>query len=87
MPNVNDIEYKYSRVYRYIKPSSTDPGTWRLSSPETGTGSPGGGGGGTGVTYDFDAVDPIQVDTTPGVGANPTRVVTSFDIQSLNSRV
>ena len=88
MPNVNDIEYKYSRVYRYIKPNSTDPGTWRLSSPETGTGSPGGGGGGgTGVTYDFDAVDPIQIDTTPGTGANPTRVVTSLDIQSLNSRV
>ena len=89
MPNVNDIEYKYSRVYRYIKPNSSDPGTWRLSSPETGTGSPGGGGGsgGTGVTYDFDAVDPIQVDTTPGIGTNPTRVVTSLDIQSLNSRV
>ena len=88
MPNVNDIEYKYSRVYRYIKPNSTDPGTWRLSSPETGTGSPGGGGsGGTGVTYDFDAVDPIQVDTTPGIGSNPTRVVTSLDIQSLGSRV
>jgi len=87
MPNVNDIEYKYSRVYRYIKPSSTDPGTWRLSSPETGTSSPGGGGGGTGVTYDFDAVDPIQVNTSPGIGNNPTRVVTSLDIQSLNSRV
>ena len=86
MPNVNDIEYKYSRVYRYIKPNSTDPGTWRLSSPETGTGSPGGGGG-SGVTYDFDGVDPIQVNTSPGTGPNPTRVVTSLDIQSLNSRV
>ena len=87
MPNVNDIEYKYSRVYRYIKPSSTEPGTWRLSVPETGTGSPGGGGGGTGVSYDFDGVNPIKVDTSPGIGVNPTRVVTSLDIQSLNSRV
>ena len=39
------------------------------------------------LAYDFDAVDPIQVNTTPGVGANPTRVVTSLDIQSLGSRV
>ena len=85
MPNVNDIEYKYSRIYRYIKPNSSDPGTWRLSSPETGTSSPEDGG--TGVTYDFDAVDPIQVNTTPGTGTNPTRVVTSLDIQSLGSRV
>ena len=87
MPNVNDTEANFGRVYRYIKPNASDPGTWRLSVPETGTGSPGGGGGGTGVTYDFDAVDPIQVDTTPGIGTNPTRVVTSLDIQSLNSRV
>ena len=77
MPNVNDIEYAYSRVYRYIKPNSTDPGTWRLSSPETGTGSPGGGGG----IVDVDAVDPIQANQTP------TKVTISLDIQSLGSRV
>ena len=89
MPNVNDIEYAYGRIYRYIKPNSSDPGTWRLSIPEEGSGSPGGGGGGggTGTEYDFDAVDPIQVDMTPGVGLNPTRVVTFLDIQSLDSRV
>ena len=46
MPNVNDIEYAYGRVYRYIKPNSTDPGTWRVSAPEAGNGVPGGGGGG-----------------------------------------
>ena len=86
MPNVNDIETNYGRVYRYIKPNSSEPGTWRLSIPEEGTGS-GGGGGIGGGRYDFDAVDPIQVDTTPGVGLNPTRVVTSLDIQSLDSRV
>ena len=79
MPNVNDIEYAYSRVYRYIKPNSTDPGTWRLSSPETGNSVPGGGGGG-GVT-DIDAVDPIQANQTP------TKVTISLDIQSLGSRV
>ena len=49
MPNVNDIEYSYGRVYRYIKPNSSDPGTWRLSAPEEGTSSPGAGGG-TGVS-------------------------------------
>lgn len=79
MPNVNDIEYAYGRVYRYIKPNSTDPGTWRLSTPETGIGSPGGGGGG-GIT-DVDAIDPIQANQTP------TKVTISLDIQSLNSRV
>ena len=78
MPNVNDIEYAYGRVYRYIKPNSTDPGTWRLSSPETGNSVPGGGGGG--VT-DIDAVDPIQANQTP------TKVTISLDIQSLGSRV
>ena len=81
MPNVNDIEYAYGRVYRYIKPNSTDPGTWRLSSPETGDpGSPGGGGTGGGIT-DVDAIDPIQASQTP------TKVTISLDIQSLGSRV
>ena len=80
MPNVNDIEYAYGRVYRYIKPNSTDPGTWRLSSPETGTGSPGGGGPGGGIT-DVDAINPIQASQTP------TKVTISLDIQSLGSRV
>ena len=77
MPNVNDIEYAYGRVYRYIKPNSTDPGTWRVSSPETGNSVPGGGGG----IVDVDAVDPIQANQTP------TKVTISLDIQSLGSRV
>ena len=79
MPNENDIEYAYGRVYRYIKPNSTDPGTWRVSAPETGNSVPGGGGGG-GVT-DIDAVDPIQANQSP------TKVTISLDIQSLGSRV
>ena len=87
MPNVDDVEYNYGRVYRYIKPNDSEPGTWRVSIPEDGTGSPGGGGGGTGTAYDFDAVDPIQVDMKPGVSPNPTRVITFLDIQSLDSRV
>ena len=78
MPNVNDIEYAYGRVYRFIKPNSTDPGTWRASAPETGNGVPGGGGGG--IT-DIDGVDPIQASQTP------TKVTISLDIQSLGSRV
>ena len=78
MPNVNDIEYAYGRVYRYIKPNSTDPGTWRVSAPVTGNGVPGGGGGG--IT-DIDGVDPIQASQTR------TRVTISLDIQSLGSRV
>ena len=84
MPDTNDVEFKYSRVYRYIKPNSTEPGTWRLSVPETGDGTGGGGGGtGGGVTYDFDGQPPIQVDTTPGTGPNPTRITTSLNINAL----
>ena len=79
MPDVNDIEYAYSRVYRYIKPNSTDPGTWRLSSPETGDSSPGGGPGG-GISV-IDGVDPIQASPTTN------KVTISLDIQSLGSRV
>ena len=81
MPNVNDIEYAYGRVYRFIKPNSTDPGTWRLSSPETGDSSPGGGGGTGGGISDIDGVDPIQASQTS------TRATISLDIQSLGSRV
>ena len=80
MPNVNDIEYAYGRVHRYIKPNSTDPGTWRVSAPETGNSVPGGGGTGGGIT-DVDAIDPIQASQTR------TRVTISLDIQSLGSRV
>ena len=88
MPDTNALqEEKYGRVYRYIKPGNSEPGTWRLSVPEDGAGFSGSGGGGGGTVYDFDGVDPIQVDTTPGTGPNPTRVVTSLDIQSLDSRV
>jgi len=62
------IEYKYSRVYRFIKPNSTDPGTWRLSVPETGTGSGGGGGGGGGgaAAHDIDGELPVEAVTVPG---------------------
>ena len=85
MPNVGDIEYKYGRVYIYTNPNpALGPGTWRPSNPDAIAG-PGGGTGG-GETYDFDAVDPIVVDTTPGIGANPNRVVTSMDIRRLTDR-
>ena len=84
MPNQNQEEFEYSRVYRYIKPGGTDPGTWRLAYPSQNFS--GGGGTGGGVAYDFDGVKPINVDTTPGVGSNPTIVKTSMDIQQLDDR-
>ena len=83
MPNTNDIEYKYSRVYRYIKPNSTDPGTWRLSVPETGIGT-GGGGGTGGVPHDIDGTLPIVAATS---GSNPRRTNISLNIQALPDRV
>ena len=83
MPNPGDIEYKYGRVYIYGEPDpQTGLGTWRVAVQDEIAGG-GDSGGGTGVTYDFDGEAPIEVDTTPGVGGNPTRVVTSLDITKL----
>ena len=77
------IEYKYSRVYRFIKPNSTDPGTWRLSAPETGTGSPGGGGGGGATAHDIDGELPVETVTVPG---SPKITTISLDFIKLNKR-
>ena len=84
MPNPGDIEYKYGRVYIYGEPDpQTGLGTWRVAVQDEISGGGGGGGGGTGVTYDFDGEAPIEVNTTPGIGSNPSRVVTSLDINKL----
>ena len=84
MPNVGDVEYKYGRVYIYTNPNPAEgPGTWRPSNPDAIAGPGGGGGTGGGIVYDFDAVEPIVIDTTPGTPPNPTRVVTSLDINIL----
>ena len=84
MPAEGELETNYGRVYQYIKPTGSDPGTWRLAVPESGADGGAGGGGGTGVTYDFDGEAPIYVSVLPGVSPNPTRVVTSLDINSLD---
>ena len=64
MPSQNQEESAYSRVYRYIKPGNTEPGTWRLAYPSQNFS--GGGGGGGGSAIDIDGVPPVEVDTTPG---------------------
>ena len=64
MPSQNQEESAYSRVYRYIKPGNTDPGTWRLAYPSQNFSGSGGGGGGSAI--DIDGVPPVEVDTTPG---------------------
>ena len=80
MPNVGDLEYKFGRRYMFVNVDPTKgPGTWRLSVPDA---YPGTGGGSE--VYDFDGDLPILVDTSPGTGSNPTRVVTSMDIQLLD---
>ena len=87
MPNVGDVESKFGRRYMFVNVNpALGPGTWRLSMPDEYPGS-GGSGGGTTVNLDFDGVDPIVVDTTPGVGGNPTVVKTSMDIGKLDPRV
>ena len=81
MPVEGALEYAYGRQYRYIKPNGTDPGTYRLSVPETGTS---GGSGGGGVPHDIDGVDPIQA-VTVGTAVKTTTI--SLDIASLSPRV
>ena len=76
------IEVKHGRIYRYIKPNATNPGTWRLSAPETGIGS--GGGGGGGAVQDIDGTLPIVAVTVPGP---VTTTTISFNIQGLPNRV
>ena len=79
------VEYAYNRVYVVVNPSAPyGPATYRVSNPDEIPGP--GGGTGPGATYDFDAVLPIVVNTTPGVGTNPTRVETSMDIAQLDAR-
>ena len=77
MPSVNEIKYAYGRVYRFIKPNNTDPGTWRLSVPETGTGSPGLP---PTPTVSIVGEAPIVANTT----GNTTNI--SFNISSLADR-
>jgi hypothetical protein len=80
-PTPGTVEYAYNRVYIVVDPSApSGPPTYRVSNPDE---IPGTGGG---TTYDFDAVAPINVNDTPGVGGNPNRVVTSMDIQQLTDR-
>ena len=79
MPAAGTLIGKYGRQYRYIKPNDTDPGTFRLATPEEGT----AGGSGGGVPHDIIGVDPIKADTT-GIAAKTTTI--SLDIQSLPPR-
>ena len=82
-----DIEYAFNRTYIVVNPNAAlGPPTYRISIPEDLSGSGGGGGGTGGTTYDFDGVAPINVDTTPAVGNNPTIVKTSMDIAQLDDR-
>ena len=82
MPLEGAVENAYGRVYRFIKPDSSDPGTWRLATPEQQ--HTGGGGGGGGTAQDIDGTPPIKSVTIPG---NPTRTTISLDITVLTSRV
>ena len=72
MPNENEVKSEYGRLYRFIKPYSTEPGTWRLSLPEKSE-SVGGG------IVDVDGINPIKTNQTP------TKVTVSLDIQSLDT--
>ncbi len=81
MPNQNQQEDQYSRIYRYIKPGNTDPGTWRLAYPSQNFS--GGGSGGGGSPIDVDGIPPVEVDTT--VGAITVHTV-SLNFQKLKPR-
>ena len=75
MPNAGDIVDAYNRQYKYIKPQSTEPGTFRLATPPDAAHGGGGPGGGSTVVI---GVDPI-VSEQP----TPSRADISLDITKL----
>ena len=86
MPSVGDIEHKYRRNYILVNPDPALGPPTALSSPQE-IGTPGIGGGGTGgVSYDFDGVPPIVVDTKPSLGGGRIIVETSMDLTNLDDR-
>jgi len=78
MPNVGELEVAYGRQYRYVKPNATDPGTYRLATPEGGSSGAGGGG-----LQDIDSELPIVATT---VTVPNTKTTISLDITQLPSR-
>ncbi len=76
MPNAGDLVTAYSRQYKFIKPSNTEPGAYRLATPPDAAhgGSIGGGGG----LADIDAVAPIATQKI-----STTKAEVSFDITLL----
>jgi len=83
MATQNQLEAKYNRVYRFIKPNNSDPGTWRLAYPSENITAGGSGGGGGSANIDVDGIPPVEVNTT--VGAVTIHTV-SLDFQKLNAR-
>ena len=82
MATPGQIKGKFNRTYIYLVPEgSPGPGVWRTSNPDGAAG--GGGGGGF---YDFDAIEPVEVEITPGIGANPTIAKYSLDFSELDKR-
>ena len=57
------------------------PNTWRLAINDAIGAGPGGGG-----NYDFDGVEPIEVDVIPGISPAPDNVKTSLDFEQLDER-
>ena len=84
MPNAGAVEYAYNRQYKYIKPSNTDPGTYRLATPPDAASGGGSGGGGGTANIDIDGVLPVEVETT--AGATVTIHTISLDFQKLSGR-
>ena len=77
MPNAGDIVDAYNRQYKFIKPQSTDPGTFRLATPPDAVHGGGGSGGGGGSTV-VSGIDPIMSDQP-----TPSQATVSLDITSL----
>lgn len=83
MPTAGSVETIYNRNYIAVDPSApAGPITYRVSNPDSITGS----GGGSGASYDFDGIAPINVSTVLGAGSNPDNVQTSLDISQLADR-
>ena len=78
-----DVKQLYNRVYRFVKPLASEPGTWRLATPEAANlGLEGEGGGAS--AHVITGTDPIKTNTVAG---SPTRTTISLDIGALTPRV
>lgn len=79
MPVDGELYYNYGRQYRFVKPYDTDPGTYRLATPESGA-----RGGDAGAPVEINSINPVQTETK---GSAIKLTTVSIDIATLENRL